>query len=164
VLEERFGSWFVRWRCDGFDVRSIEGAGSASLSFGRVILPLGLVIDPTSRRGFARLDLDTGRRIALLPGVLEHDLLRFKRRLSAEVYVMVHPSPFGCSDCAREAGMVAISWDGNVCPGCRKDYCRNARCLRRLGIVALRDGTLACRSCGTSNDQVRRRTEVACTG
>lgn len=152
AVQESCGPWTINWRPTGFCVRSAEGMGT-SFIFSRVILPVEIVTAPPQNTGHAVLNTDPFSRVEILKGTPAQELERFKQRVSFEVLAAVKTSPFGCSDCAREAGMIGSSWTGAVCPGCREYYCRSSRCLRRLTVLILRNGTAICKYCGTVNDR-----------
>jgi hypothetical protein len=151
LTEERCGTWLVQWGADRFSILSPEREGRSVYSFHRIILPVDLVIDSFWETGMAVLKVDPYEIEEILAGTSKPDLARFKRRLSGEVFDAVRQLPYGCSDCAAEAGKVPMAWSGNPCPGCRENYCRGVRCLRRLRVVLLDDGRRVCRYCGTEN-------------
>jgi hypothetical protein len=152
TVEERLGSWFVQWRFEGFSIRHEQGPHHDFFRFSRIILPVEIVSSgffPSLDR--MRLNVEPCARVEILLGLARPELDRFKQRLSAAVLGAVRKSPFGCSDCAAEAGKPDCMWDGTVCPSCREYYCRNSKCLRRLKLEVLRDGTMICKLCGVEN-------------
>ena len=150
-MEETYGAWTVHWDPGGFSVHDSEGRSTDSFLFTQIVLPVDLVLSlaasPACR---AVVKLENARRVDVLIDASTAELERFKRRVSAEVLAVVRRAPFGCSDCARDAGIFATMWDGLICPGCREHYCRNAKCLRRLKIVVHNQIRL-CKYCGAEN-------------
>jgi hypothetical protein len=151
-VQERVGEWTVVWRPNGFSVRGSNGDGKGSFVFNRIVLPVEFVLRHLRDEGHAVLRLDPFARVDILDGSPREDLERFKRRVSCEVLAAVRESPFGCADCASEAGLAGFSWNGGVCPACREYCCRNPRCLRRLRTMVLRNGSKVCKHCGKEND------------
>jgi hypothetical protein len=156
---ERFGSWSVTWRPNGFSVRSPKGDCKGSFVFNRIILPVEIVYTLPPQEGYAILKLDPFSLVEVLKGSAKPDLDRFKRRVSNEVLAVVRTSPANCADCAAEAGVLALSWSGSVCPGCREYYCGNLKCLKRFRVVVLRDGAQVCKYCGVASITRTRGTE-----
>ena len=147
VVEVRYGSWSVEWRDSSISISDSRTGSCVSFTFNYVILPVHLVLTGTTK-AVVKLDSSLGV-VEVLSGVEPSTLGTFKRRFSWEVLANVGSSPYFCSDCAREAGVVASMWDGTICPGCREYYCKNKNCLRRLRLVVLRDGSTICEYCGT---------------
>ena len=149
---EPYLNWTVLWRLNDFAVRTPAGRQLGYFGFFRVVLPIEIVEDGPGDSCHVELNFDPGSRVHVLDGVPRTELERFKRRISGHVLAAVRQSPSGCSDCADEARMSAFMWDGRTCPGCRRPYCRNPKCLRRLGHDASSGGLVRCESCGTEND------------
>jgi hypothetical protein len=149
---EQVGPWTVRWRPTGFSLRRPDNTGNGFFLYSRIILPIEIVVISGEETGHAVLKIDPFNTLQVLHGSTRPELERFKRRVSGEVLAAVKVSPFGCSDCATEAGMLGVSWNGDICLACREYCCRNPRCLRRLRLVVLRSGVSVCSFCGSPNE------------
>jgi hypothetical protein len=153
MTEERYGPWSVRWRRDGFAIHDPEGNGDSFL-FASIILPIQLVfLLATPEPGRALLKTERGPA-QVLTGAPKGDLERFKQKVSMEVLANVRKSASACSDCAKEAGLIATKWEQSPCPGCRESYCKNHQCLRRLRTVVNRHKLKVCKYCGTESHVV----------
>lgn len=150
-VSESYLAWAVLWRLNDFAVRTPAGRQLGYFGFFRVVLPIEIVEDDPFCCHI-ELSLDPRSRVHVLDGLPRAELEKFKRRLSGHVLAAVRQSPSGCADCADEARMSAFMWDGHPCPGCRRPYCRNPKCLRRIGVEPDGAGQVICESCGTAND------------
>lgn len=161
-MEERFGSWIVEWLEGGITVRSDPSGAVRYYPFPSVVLPVLFVGGPL--QGFrAVLSTDAGWREELLAGASAADVERFKKKLSGEVLAAVKRSAGGCADCASDAGLIATTWAPGPCPACRRPYCGNPKCLRRMRTITDSDGRRLCKYCGAAGEtgDVARRVETS---
>ena len=150
-VEDRCGSWRVTWRPGDFVIHDV-----GSFTFKKIVLPVEIHADIPHDSGCLALKLEDGFRFAILQGSRLMELQVFKRLVSAEVLTALGQASY-CFDCTKEAGRIPRLLSVSECSGCRRPYCRNPFCLRRLDVEDAREGRQECWSCRASAELVGRK-------